>query len=316
MFDGQTICVTGGTGSFGTAFIERLLTEHDPRRVRSMSRGIGKIKTLRARMNDSRLTAHVGDVRERERCLTLFERADIVVHAAALKDVDVGEEEVEEFKRTNIDGTYNVLWAARQCRVGKVLFLSTDKASGPSTAYGTTKSHAEHAVVSFGAYNSPEFPTIFAASRYGNVAGSARSVIPSFRECAALGQPLPITSVDMTRFYMLQREAVDLVLLALDRMVGGELFIPKLASFRVVDLAEAIDPGGKREIVGIRGIEKIHETLINRDEVQMAWDCGDCYVLSRKPHGRPVPNFGWEYSSETAEPRLTVEQLRERLKDV
>ena len=315
MFDGQTILVTGGAGSFGTAFTEHVLESYNPRQIRVFSRDEWKPAQLRERIGDDRLRTFVGDVRDRDRLELACEGVDVVIHAAALKRVDVGELEPEEFKKTNLDGTYNVCHAARRQRVAKVVYLSTDKASGPSTSYGTTKLAGEHATISFGAYRSPRHPTLYAATRYGNVMGSRGSVVPYFRLLAAQGAPLPITNPKMSRFYMQQSEAVALVLLALDRMQGGERFIPKLPSFRIVDLAEAIAPGGKREIVGIREAEKISETLISRDETQFAWDCGDCYVLGRQANGRPVPNTGWEYSSETA-PRLTVGQLRERLKDV
>ena len=315
MLDGKTVLVTGGAGSFGTAFVERVLT-HDIRRVFCYSRDEWKHQQLRDRVSDNRLRCLLGDVRDRGRLELAMESVDYVVHAAALKRVDVGEFEPEEFKKTNIDGTYNVCHAARLSGVQKVVYLSTDKSSAPSTSYGSSKYAGEHAVRSFGAYRSAVRNTLFACTRYGNVMGSRGSVIPHFRLLASHGAPLPITSTDMTRFWMTQAEAVDLVLLALKEMQGGEVFIPKLPAFKITDLAEAIDPGGDRELIGIRQAEKIHESLISPDEAQHAWDGGDFYVLSQRDDidGGSVPRE-FQYSSDMAR-RLSVDDLRERLKHV
>ena len=258
----KSVLITGGTGSFGKAFVRRLLGEPiTPERICVLSRDEFKQNVMRQEFgNDPRLRFFLGDVRDRDRLYRAFTDIEVVVHAAALKQVPAGEYDPEEFVKTNVYGSANVLNAAMDAGVKKVLLLSTDKACAPCTLYGATKLAAERLFVAFNSMRGP----ICSATRYGNVADSRGSVIPLWREQAARGEVLNVTDLEATRFYMTQDRAVDLVLTALDGMSGGEIFVPVLRSYRLAELAAVF--GAPYTVVGLRGAEKLHESMVSRDE--------------------------------------------------
>jgi UDP-N-acetylglucosamine 4,6-dehydratase/5-epimerase len=291
---GQNILVTGASGSFGHAFVRRLLDQHDPARVVVFSRDEWK-QSLMARTfsNDPRLRFFLGDVRDVDRLRLAFHGVDVVVHAAALKQVPACERSVGECKRTNVDGSENVLLACLSEGVKKAVILSTDKSPNAATAYGASKSLAERLFCSYNSYSGNDGP-IFAATRYGNVLGSRGSVVPIWQQCVRESRPLEITNPDSTRFLMTIDESVDLVLLALEKMRGGEVFVPKLPSCRLGDLADAVaGMGYPRKIIGLRGGEKVHECLISEDESHLVRDMGDYY--------RVLPAFAWKEMDESGD---------------
>jgi UDP-N-acetylglucosamine 4,6-dehydratase len=318
MFDGSSILITGGTGSFGKAFLNRILIEHDPARVAVFSRD--ELKQYEMKMtlgDDPRVRFFIGDIRDRERLEMALHGVDYVVHAAALKQVDTAEYNPMEYVKTNILGSENVMTAAIAAGVKKVVALSTDKASSPVNLYGATKLTADKLFVS-GNHYSYARGTRFAVVRYGNVVGSRGSVIPFFRRLAEEGKPLPITDVRMTRFWITLEQAIDFVLAAFESMDGGELYVPRIPSMRVTDLAEAIAPGSEIVEVGFRPGEKLHEEMISEEDARRTIRQADRYVVAptlaewtfRAPEGEPVEE-GFSYSSDTNDEWLSVKQLRE-----
>ena len=313
MFGGARVLITGGSGSFGTAFTKYLLTQ-GVERVVCLSRSEHKQAEMERQFNDDRLRLIIGDVRDRDRLDMAFRGVDIVIHAAALKRVEKGETDPDEFVKTNVGGAMNVIRAAIDNRVNRVVALSTDKAASPITAYGACKLCAEKLFLTAHTYVPRDYPTQFAVTRYGNVMGSAGSVIPLFRELVGQNKPLKLTDRQATRFWMHMDEAVDLVANTVKRMRGGELFVPKLPSFKVEDLAFAI--AGYQYVpgittIGMRGVEKTHESLLSVDEGRNASDCGDVYALGLR--GTPMPP-GWSYSSDNNPHFLTRDDITERLK--
>jgi UDP-N-acetylglucosamine 4,6-dehydratase/5-epimerase len=316
--NGKTILLTGGTGSFGTAFLERATQCWPDVIVRVYSRDELKQSELRARFGDRQVRYLIGDVRDRSRMTRAVEGADIVVHAAAMKQVEACEYNPFEAVRTNVLGAQHVVDAAIDAQVEKVVALSTDKAVNPVNLYGATKLCQEKIFVQGNAY-AAQRDTRLACVRYGNVVGSRGSVVPVFRRQMEREGRITITDERMTRFWIMLPQAVDLVLHALEHMQGGEVFIPKIPSMRITDLAEAIAPGAASEIIGIRPGEKVHELLITADESRHAIDAGDVYVVlpehpwwnAKGPTmlGKPVPD-GFVYGSDTNDSWLTVEALR------
>ena len=276
--DGQTILVTGGTGSFGRKFTEIALTRYSPRRIIIFSRDELKQHDMRVQFTDPRLSFFIGDVRERDRLRRAFEASvNIVVHAAALKQVPACEYNPFEAVKTNVLGAQNVIEAAIDCGVHRVVALSTDKAVNPVNVYGASKLCAEKLFVQGNAYAGGR-ATRFACVRYGNVVGSRGSVIPFFLEKRKTGV-LPVTHADMTRFWITLEQAAVFVLNALRHMSGGEIFVPKIPSMRITDLARLIGPECKQEIVGIRPGEKLHEMLVEPEAGRNTLDCGTHYVI-------------------------------------
>ncbi len=320
---GATILLTGGTGSFGNAFIERVLDEWPDVVVRVYSRDELKQSELRTRFGDAQVRYLIGDVRDRARMSRAAEGCDIVVHAAAMKQVPACEYNPFEAVRTNVLGAQHVVDAAIDAKVSRVVALSTDKAVNPVNLYGATKLCAEKIFVQGNAY-AAQSSTRLACVRYGNVVGSRGSVVPVFQRQAAEDGKVTITDERMTRFWITLPQAVDLVLYALEHMSGGEVFIPKIPSMRVVDLADAIAPGRPQEIVGIRPGEKLHELMITSDESRHTIDAGDVYVVlpehvwwdERGPqvHGTPVPD-GFVYSSDGNDWWLTTLELARLLRN-
>lgn len=255
----MSILITGGSGTFGRAFARRLLNVHLADRVCIYSRGEHAQAAMRAEFNnDSRLRFFIGDVRDRDRLRRAMSGCSVVVHAAALKRIEVCEYDPIEVKKTNVDGAVNVIEAATDAGVGKVVALSTDKACDPINAYGASKLLAERLFLAANNSTGANGP-IFAVCRYGNVTGSAGSVIPKWREMLKTSDTVPVTDPGCTRFHMRIEQAVDLVWSTINTMQGGELNIPHLPAYRLGDLAEAM--GAKMQVIGLPAFEKKHESM-------------------------------------------------------
>ena len=314
---GKSLLVTGGTGSFGKHFVRRVLSEHDPARVVVLSRDELKQYDFAAELgHDRRVRFFIGDVRDPDRLWRAFEGIEVIVHAAALKQVPAAEYNPFEAIKTNIQGAQNVIDAALDRGVERVIALSTDKASSPINLYGATKLVSDKLFVAANAYVGAK-PTKFAVVRYGNVVGSRGSVIPFFQSVASTGV-LPVTDERMTRFWITIDQGVEFVIAMLGAMHGGELFVPKIPSMRVVDLAKAVAPNARLETVGIRPGEKLHEQMISVDDARRAIDAGTFYVIqpdadwwdgSAWADGSPVAE-GFSYTSDTNRDWLTVGELR------
>jgi UDP-N-acetylglucosamine 4,6-dehydratase len=264
--DGSSVLITGGTGSLGKSLVEYLLKETKVRRIAIFSRDELKQQHLRLQFQDNpRLRWFLGDVRDLDRLKRAFHGVDYVIHAAALKQVDTGEYNPMEFVKTNVLGSQNVIDASIEAGVKRVVALSTDKASSPINLYGATKLTADKLFVAANNY-SHAYGTSFAVVRYGNVMGSRGSVIPFFQEIAALGKPLPITDLRMTRFWISIESAVKFVIDSLEMMTGGELYVPRIPSMKIIDLAHAVAPDSELEEIGMRPGEKLHEEMISADD--------------------------------------------------
>lgn len=315
--DGATVLVTGATGSFGKRFIARALRETKLGKLIVFSRDELKQHELRGAYPDEpRLRFFLGDVRDKDRLMRAFAGVEIVVHAAALKQIPAAEYNPFEFVKTNVVGAQNLIDAAIDCGVRRVVALSTDKASSPVNLYGATKLVSDKLFVAGNVY-AGSGPTRFAVVRYGNVIGSRGSVIPVFRELAKSGR-IPVTDLGMTRFWITLDQGVDLVLHALHDMQGGEIYVPKIPSMRVVDLAKAIAPDAAIEVVGIRPGEKLHEEMISPSDARRTFDRGPYFVVlselaleaAREERGAPVAN-GFHYTSDENSEWLDVPHLRE-----
>ena len=275
---GKVVLVTGGTGSFGKAFIRRILDDHDPAAVRVYSRDELKQTELARKFDgESRLRFLIGDVRSRDRLKLALRGVDVAIHAAALKHVPVCEYNPFEAVQTNVHGAENMVAAAIEAGVWRTISLSTDKAVNPVNLYGATKLCAEKIITQGNAY-SGDASSRFASVRYGNVVGSRGSVIPLFKQQAQTGE-LTITDEAMTRFWITLEQAVDFVISSLSMMQGGEVFVPRIPSMRVDAIADAIAPDATRRIVGIRPGEKVHEVLITEDESRNARMLPDRFVI-------------------------------------
>jgi UDP-N-acetylglucosamine 4,6-dehydratase len=282
----KTILVTGGTGTFGRAFVQRALTM-SPKKIIVFSRDEFKQWGMEQEFNDPRLRFFIGDVRDESRLARAFDGVDYVIHAAALKQVPACEYNPSEALKTNAIGAMNVVNAAIDRKVKKVVALSTDKAVNPVNLYGATKTVLEKIITAGNAY-SRNGETALSLVRYGNVAGSRGSVIPFFQALVDSGQKeLPLTHEDMTRFHITIDKAVDLVLFALSDMKGGECYIPKIPSFYIKDLISSL--GCTAKVIGIRKGEKLHETLVSADESDKCYDIGKYFVITDKPRKKKVP---------------------------
>lgn len=312
----SSILVTGGTGSFGKAFIRYALDNLDPRRIAILSRDELKQSEMRKQFPDDRLRWFVGDIRDRERLRRAFHGVEYVVHAAALKQVDTAEYNPYEYVKTNVIGSQNVIEASIDAGVRKVVALSTDKASSPINLYGATKLTADKLFVNANNY-SDATGADFSVVRYGNVMGSRGSVIPLFRQLIAEGKALPVTDTRMTRFWITLPQAVQFVVESFDRMSGGELYVPRIPSMRITDLIEALAPGCETYEIGIRPGEKLHEEMISADDSYRTIRQPDRYVVKptvqewwfKEPDGEPVPQ-GFSYRSDTNDLWLTPDDLR------
>lgn len=279
MFEGKSILITGGTGSFGKAFIKTLLTKHRPRRIAVYSRDELKQFEMQQEFNSSEMRYFIGDVRDRERLTMAMRGVDYVVHAAALKQVPAAEYNPMECVKTNVYGAENVVHAALANSVDKVIALSTDKAANPINLYGATKLCSDKIFVAAnniaGGIN-----TSFSVVRYGNVVGSRGSVVPFFRKLLQNGTDhLPVTHPEMTRFWITLEQGVDFVIKNFARMRGGEIFVPKIPSVRIVDLATAMAATLPQKIIGIRPGEKLHEIMCPRDDSHLTLEFPDHFVI-------------------------------------
>ncbi|MGD9788640.1 MAG: UDP-N-acetylglucosamine 4,6-dehydratase (inverting) [Sulfuricellaceae bacterium] len=330
MFNDKSILVTGGTGSFGKKFISTLLERYSPRRIVVFSRDELKQFEMAQEFTSPAMRFFIGDVRDRERLLQAMRGIDFVVHAAALKQVPAAEYNPTECIKTNISGAENVIHAAIENKVERVIALSTDKAANPINLYGATKLVSDKLFVAannvVGSQN-----TRFAVVRYGNVVGSRGSVVPFFKKLIDSGATeLPITDPRMTRFWITLQQGVDFVFRNFARMQGGEVFVPKIPSARVTDLAAAMAPDLSTKVIGIRPGEKLHEIMCPLDDSHLTLEFSDHYVIQpairfgsernfaingEGDQGRPVSQ-GFEYNSGSNPHFLTVDELRQLMQDI
>jgi len=314
-----TVLVTGGTGSFGKKFVEVMLRETPPKKLIVLSRDELKQYDMRQVFPDSGsspLRYFIGDVRDKDRLCRAFHGVDVVIHAAALKQVPACEYNPFEAVQTNIIGAKNVIDAAIDCGVKRILALSTDKAVNPVNLYGATKQVAEKLFVQGNSYAGLA-NTRFSCVRYGNVVGSRGSVIPLFLKQLKSGR-VTVTDTRMTRFWITLEQGIRFVIRCVEQMHGGDVFVPKIPSMRITDLAEAIAPGCRVEVVGIRPGEKIHEVLVAEDEARSALEFDDMFVIEpmfpwwtegRWLDGTPLPE-GFRFASETNAHWLSPAELR------
>lgn len=328
MFDAKTILITGGTGSFGKAFSRRLLQKYSPKKVIIFSRDEFKQWQMKSEFGQyaDRMRFFIGDVRDKDRLYRAFEDVDFVVHAAAMKQVPSCEYNPFEAVRTNINGAQNVIDAAIDRKVKKVVALSTDKAVNPINLYGGTKLVSDKLFIAANAYVGTK-DTVFSIVRYGNVSGSRGSIIPFFRGLVEKGETsLPITDYRMTRFWITLNEGVDLVIKAFEESAGGEIYISRIPSFQVTELAKAICPDCSLREVGIREGEKLHEIMITKEDSLSTYEYANHYVIYPNMDwfdigkydlsgGRKVQE-GFEYRSDTNTQWLNVSELVSRLKEL
>ncbi|HEY9855061.1 MAG TPA: UDP-N-acetylglucosamine 4,6-dehydratase (inverting) [Stenomitos sp.] len=323
MFNGKSILITGGTGSFGKQYVKTILERYKPRRVIVFSRDELKQFEMQQTFNSDEMRYFIGDVRDLPRLIQAMRGVDYVIHAAALKQVPAAEYNPMECIKTNIHGAENVIAAALENEVEKVIALSTDKAANPINLYGATKLASDKLFVAANNMVGNK-KTRFAVARYGNVVGSRGSVVPFFAKLINQGATeLPVTDERMTRFWITLQQGVDFVLKNFERMHGGEIFVPKIPSMRITDLVEAMLPGSPKKIVGIRPGEKLHEIMCPADDSHLTLEFADHYVI--KPTitffyhvayelnglgeaGVPVPQ-GFEYNSGSNPHFLTPNEL-------
>ncbi len=316
----KVVLVTGGTGSFGKKFTEVMLQEYHPKKLIIFSRDELKQHEMRTSGFDHpSLRYFIGDVRDRERLYRALADVDLVVHAAALKQVPACEYNPFEAVKTNVLGAQNIIDAAIDTGVHQVLALSTDKAVNPINLYGATKLVAEKLFVQGNSYSGVE-GTRFSCARYGNVVGSRGSVIPLFEKQRASGH-ITITDGRMTRFWLTLEQGVRFVIRCIEEMQGGEVFVPKIPSMRIIDLAKAVAPGCEIEFVGIRPGEKLHEVLISRDESRYTLELEDMFVIqpvhpwwepSNWNRGKLLPD-GFKFASDKNDRWLTIEELQQMI---
>lgn len=312
MFDNAAILITGGTGSFGKKYVKTLLQRYTPARLIIYSRDELKQYEMQQQFNEPCMRYFIGDVRDKERLTQAMRGVDYVIHAAALKQVPAAEYNPMECIKTNIHGAENVIHAALANSVKKVIALSTDKAANPINLYGATKLASDKLFVAANNIAGAS-ETTFSVVRYGNVVGSRGSVVPLFQRLLTSGADhLPITDERMTRFWISLQQGVDFVLKNFERMHGGEIFVPKIPSVRIVDLAQAIAPNMPLRVIGIRPGEKLHETMCPADDSHLTLEFHDHYVIRPSitftsrgndfttnklgETGQPAP-FGFEYNS-------------------
>lgn len=317
----KTVLVTGGTGSFGKKFIIKAL-EQDVKKVIVFSRDELKQYEMKQEFTDDRIRFFIGDVRDKERLDRAFDGVDIVIHAAAMKHVDACEYNPFEAIKTNINGAQNVVEAAIDCGVEKVIALSTDKACSPVNLYGATKLASDKLFVAANSYVGAK-KTSFSVVRYGNVVGSRGSVVPFFKKIKETGT-VPVTDERMTRFWITLDQGVQFVLDNLERMHGGEIFVPKIPSMKVIELAKAIAPECEIEIIGIRPGEKLHEAMIMEDDARHTVEFDDYYVIqpefpwwskSYAEGGKPLAD-SFSYTSDNNVDWLTVEELKDLAEEI
>ena len=323
MLSGASVLITGGTGSLGKSLADFLLRETGVRRVAIFSRDELKQQHLRMQLQDDpRLRWFLGDVRDLDRLKRAFHGVDYIIHAAALKQVDTGEYNPMEFVKTNVLGSQNVIDASIDAGVKRVVALSTDKASSPINLYGATKLTADKLFIAANNY-SFAYGTAFSVVRYGNVMGSRGSVIPFFQQIAAQGDPLPITDLRMTRFWISIESAVKFIIESLEMMTGGELYVPKIPSMKIVDLARAVAPNSKVVEIGMRPGEKLHEEMISADDSRRTVILEKRYVVTpvvaewgfEQPKGIAMPE-GVAYKSDTNDLWMSESDIKNFIKNL
>ncbi|MDZ4363650.1 UDP-N-acetylglucosamine 4,6-dehydratase (inverting) [Brevundimonas sp.] len=325
MFDEKSILITGGSGSFGQMYVRRILQTYRPRRLIVYSRDELKQFEMQQAFNDPCMRYFLGDVRDKERLIQATRDVDFIIHAAAMKQVPASEYNPTECIRTNVNGAENVIAAALENNVDRVIALSTDKAANPINLYGATKLCSDKLFVAANNMAGGR-RTRFSVVRYGNVVGSRGSVVPFFARLIADGAAsLPITDPRMTRFWISLEQGVDFVLKNFERMHGGEIFIPRIPTVRIMDLAQAMAPGHPTHVIGIRPGEKLHEIMCPADDSHLTYGFEDHYVIAPSirffhadmdystnalgERGALVPS-GFEYNSGTNPEVLDVETLR------
>ena len=328
MFNGKNIFISGGTGSFGNKFIEILVKKYKPKKIIVYSRDEYKQFLMKEKYAESKfsfLRFFIGDVRDKERLTLAMKDVDYVVHAAALKHVPAAEYDPMEFVKTNIYGAENIIQASINQKVKKIIALSTDKAANPLNLYGATKLASDKIFTAanniVGSQN-----TIFSVVRYGNVLGSRGSVVPIFKDYISRGKDyLPVTDKNMTRFWITLKEGVDFVIKSFMRMSGGEIFVPKIPSIRIMDLAKAMKKNLKIKVTGIRPGEKVHELMCPREYSDFTFDFKDHYVIFSQIHqslsknhyfknkigekGKKVSK-NFEYSSDKNKEFLSINEIQ------
>jgi UDP-N-acetylglucosamine 4,6-dehydratase len=324
MFNNKNILITGGTGSFGKKYVETLLKKYTPNKIIIYSRDELKQFEMQQDFNQSCMRYFIGDVRDKERLTQAMNGVDYVIHAAAMKHVPAAEYNPMECIKTNIDGAENVITAALTNNVEKVIALSTDKAANPVNLYGATKLVSDKLFVAANNISGGHVTT-FSVVRYGNVVGSRGSVVPFFQKLIADGaSEIPITHIEMTRFWITLQGGVDFVLKNFERMLGGEVFVPKIPSMRIIDLAKAMAPELPIKIIGIRAGEKLHEIMCPADDSHHTYEYDDHFVIAPsikfssrsndftinalEERGKTV-SHGHEYNSKNNSAFLTTKQL-------
>lgn len=328
MFNNSNILITGGTGSFGKQYAQTLLERYTLNKIIIFSRDELKQFEMQQEYPQDCMRFFIGDVRDRNRLVLAMRGVDYVIHAAALKQVPAAEYNPMESIKTNIMGAQNVIQAALECKVQKVLALSTDKAANPINLYGATKLCSDKLFVSSNNLVGADRPTRFSVVRYGNVVGSRGSVVPFFKKLIDnRTDHIPITDERMTRFWITLQHGVDFVLKNFERMKGGEIFVPKIPSIRIIDLAKAMAPDLPTKIIGIRPGEKLHEIMCPQDDSHLTLQFSDHYVIQPSitfwrdrganyttnalgETGQPVEQ-GFEYNSGTNQHFLTLDQIRD-----
>jgi len=320
----KIILLTGGTGSFGQKFVEVMLKEYNPKTIRIFSRDELKQWEMAQKFNHEKiLRFFIGDIRDKERLERAMDGVDIVVHAAALKQVPLCEYNPFEAVKTNILGAQNVIEAALDNNVERVMAISTDKAVNPVNLYGATKMCMEKLVIAANSYVGPKRQTKMSCVRYGNVVGSRGSVIPLFKKQRQTGR-ITITDPRMTRFWITLEQGVKFVINCIEKMHGGEIFVPKIPSMRIMDLAKAIAPECEIEFIGIRPGEKIHECLLTEDQARHSIEFEDFFVIEpehpwwnaeRWSGGKRLPE-GFRYTSDTNTQWLSIEELKKMVENL
>jgi len=324
MLNNKTILITGGTGSFGKKATETILKNYKPKKLIIFSRDELKQFDMAQQFKESEeIRYFIGDVRDKERLHRAFHGVDVVLHVAALKQVPAAEYNPFEAVKTNIIGAENVINVAIDQGVKKIIALSTDKAANPINLYGSTKLCSDKLFIAGNSYVGQDH-SMFSVVRYGNVVGSRGSVIPFFLKQKKKGV-LPITDPKMTRFWITLEQGVNFVLKCLEQMVGGELFVPKIPSMNIMDLATAVAPECKTEIVGIRPGEKLHEVMVTRDDTRKTLEYKDYYIVQpdfqfwgrrfKSNGGNPLPE-DFEYNSGTNPWFLTIDEMREMVEGI
>lgn len=324
IFDGKSILVTGATGSFGKRFLQKILQDFNPKHVVAISRDELKQFEMQQWLSDPRLTYFLGDVRDANRVYRAMDGVDIVVHAAAMKQVPASENNPMEAIRTNVMGAENIINACIDQRVDRVIALSTDKAANPANLYGATKLCSDKLFVAANGL-SERHRTKFSVVRYGNVLGSRGSVVPFFLERKLEGN-LPITDPRMTRFWITLQQGVEFVCSSLEMMNGGEIFIPKIPSMNIMEVAKAVAPECTTEVIGIRAGEKLHEIMITEDDAINVIELSDRYVIQPQTEwwdqksyqaasgGSPVAEF-FQYRSDLNQEWMSIGQLKGLLRE-